>query len=248
MSIKSLVAENNLGATPKAPRHANRPRFRYSLGRGAQLPGVFPGLGATTPEGELHQAPLQTQHQIRGAIQLEDYECLHCQYTHPSFSVYYPPTSYAVHNHQNFSQHIADPEKPDDGLFLYFFPNCTLNVYGGGMSSFRVCPTEDSNVTRMEFDYYHMESGEKFDEYFKFVRQVAMEDYELCEKAQNNLTKGIYSEGILNPEKESGVSYYQGRVFELVCQQHTAERRERELEDAKDDSQKRGLQRITTAA
>ncbi|RDK37430.1 hypothetical protein M752DRAFT_287098 [Aspergillus phoenicis ATCC 13157] len=109
--------------------------------------------------------------------------------------------------------HIADPEKPDDGLFLYFFPNCTLNVYGGGMSSFRVCPTDDPNVTRMEFDYYHMESGEKFDEYFKFVRQVAMEDYELCEKAQNNLTKGIYSEGILNPEKESGVSSHKNNEF-----------------------------------
>ncbi|PWY80922.1 hypothetical protein BO94DRAFT_470303 [Aspergillus sclerotioniger CBS 115572] len=104
------------------------------------------------------------------------------------------------------SLHIVDPEKPDDGLFLYFFPNCTLNVYGGGMSSFRVCPTDDPNVTRMEFDYYHMESGDKFGEYFRFVRQVAMEDYELCEKAQDNLTKGIYSEGILNPEKESGVS------------------------------------------
>ncbi|KAE8418306.1 hypothetical protein BDV36DRAFT_283100 [Aspergillus pseudocaelatus] len=133
-------------------------------------------------------------------------ECLHCQYTHPSFSVYYPPTFYTVHNHQNFSQHIADPNKPDDGLFLYFFPNCTLNVYGGGMSSFRVCPTEDPNITRMEFDYYHMESGEKFKEYFKFVRQVAMEDYELCEKAQDNLGRGVYSEGILNPEKENGVS------------------------------------------
>ncbi|GKZ51890.1 hypothetical protein AbraIFM66951_007999 [Aspergillus brasiliensis] len=93
-----------------------------------------------------------------------------------------------------------------------------------------------------------MESGGKFDEYFKFVRQVAMEDYELCEKAQDNLTKGIYTEGILNPEKESGVSYYQDRVFELVCQQHAAERRERELENSTDDSQKRGLQRITTAA
>jgi hypothetical protein len=58
----------------------------------------------------------------------------------------------------------------------------------------------------MEFDYYHMESGEKFNEYFKFVRQVAMEDYELCEKAQDNLGKGVYSEGILNPEKENGVS------------------------------------------
>jgi hypothetical protein len=133
-------------------------------------------------------------------------ECLHCQYTHPSFSIYYPPTFYTVRNKHNFSQHIADPKKPDDGLFLYFFPNCTLNVYGGGMSSFRVCPTADSQVTRMEFDYYHLESGDKFEEYFKFVRQVAMEDFELCEKAQSNLAKGVYHEGILNPEKENGVS------------------------------------------
>ncbi|KAL4945143.1 hypothetical protein BDV06DRAFT_219675 [Aspergillus oleicola] len=151
-------------------------------------------------------------------------ECLHCQYTHPSFSIYYPPTRYKVHNQVNFSQHIADPKKPDDGLFLYFFPICTLNVYGGGMSSFRVCPTDDPNVTRMEFDYYNMETGEKFEEYFRFVRQVAMEDYELCERAQENLARGVYREGILNPEKESGVSFYQGRVFELVCEQHAAEK------------------------
>lgn len=149
-------------------------------------------------------------------------ECLHCQYTHPSFSVYYPPFSYAVENHHNFSQHIADPEKPDDGLFLYFFPNCTLNVYGGGMSSFRVCPTADPNVTRMEFDYYNRCCSndvlfdtysaectpccEEFRKYFQFVRQVALEDYELCEKAQENLKTGIYTEGILNPVKENGVS------------------------------------------
>ncbi|KAJ9315495.1 hypothetical protein C8Q69DRAFT_472636 [Paecilomyces variotii] len=151
-------------------------------------------------------------------------ECLHCQYTHPSFSVYYPPTFYTVYNHKNFSQHVADPKKPDDGLFLYFFPNCTLNVYGGGMSSFRVCPTADPNVTRMEFDYYHLESGDRFEEYYKFVRQVAMEDFELCEKAQENLQKGVYNEGILNPEKESGVAFYQERVFDLVCEQYESEK------------------------
>jgi hypothetical protein len=133
-------------------------------------------------------------------------ECLHCQYTHPSFSLYYPPTFYTVYNHKNFCQHVADPKKPHDGLFLYFFPNCTLNVYGGGMSSFRVCPTDKPGVTRMEFDYYNLETGDKFEEYFKFVRTVAMEDYELCEKAQENLEKGVYSEGILNPEKETGVA------------------------------------------
>ena len=58
----------------------------------------------------------------------------------------------------------------------------------------------------MEFDYYHTKTGEKFEEYFKFVRQVAVEDYELCEKAQENLEKGIYTEGILNPVKETGVA------------------------------------------
>jgi hypothetical protein len=132
-------------------------------------------------------------------------ECLHCQYTHPSFSKYYPPTFYSVRNHKNFSQHIADPAKPDDGLFLYFFPNCTLNVYGGGMSSFRVCPTEKPGMTRMEFDYYHQKEGEEFKEYFKFVRQVADEDFELCERAQGNLERGVYKRGILNPVKENGV-------------------------------------------
>lgn len=74
------------------------------------------------------------------------------------------------------------------------------------MSSFRVCPTPDPQITRMEFDYYHLAEGEKFEDYYKFVRQVAMEDFELCEKAQDNLAKGIYHEGILNPEKENGVS------------------------------------------
>ncbi|KAJ5248858.1 hypothetical protein N7468_000309 [Penicillium chermesinum] len=157
-------------------------------------------------------------------------ECLHCQYTHPSFSIYYPPTFYAVHNMHNFSQHIADPKKPDDGLFLYFFPVCTLNVYGGGMTSFRVCPTADPHVTRMEFDYYHKESGEKFEEYFKFVRQVALEDFELCEKAQENLAKGVYHEGILNPRQENGVSYYQQRVFEMVLEQHELDRKAKSAE------------------
>lgn len=143
-------------------------------------------------------------------------ECLHCQYTHRSFSVLYPPTFYAVHNYGNYSQHIANPAKPDDGLFLYFFPNCTLNVYGGGMSSFRVCPTADPGVTRMEFDYYNENDGDAFEEYFKFVRRVALEDYELCEKAQGNLERGVYCQGILNPRKETGVSHYQQQVRRMV--------------------------------
>ncbi|KAF2261449.1 Bet v1-like protein [Lojkania enalia] len=188
------------------------------------FPDLKPLIGTVDFTKLPHRRSIKYEGKFNWKTMVDGYqECLHCQYTHPSFSVFYPPTFYTVFNHKNFSQHVADPKKADDGLFLYFFPNCTLNVYGGGMSSFRVCPTEKPGVTRMEFDYYHMDSGEKFEEYFKFVRQVAMEDYELCEKAQENLEKGIYAEGILNPEKETGVAFYQQRVLGLVCAQHDAE-------------------------
>lgn len=167
-------------------------------------------------------------------------ECLHCQYTHPTFSKFYPPTFYSVTNHINFSQHVADPKNPSDGLFLYFFPICTLNVYAGGMSSFRTLPSTDPGVSRMEFDYYHSGTDKEFEEsvyplyffrlfsthtmvplpthnrYYKFVRQVAIEDFELCEIAQSNLERGVYGEGILNPEKENGVAFYQQRVRKAV--------------------------------
>lgn len=86
------------------------------------------------------------------------------------------------------------------------------------MTCFRVCPTEDPGITRMEFDYYHKEDSdsEAFEEYFKFVRRVALEDYELCERAQMNLEKGVYCQGILNSEKESGVIHYQQLVRQQV--------------------------------
>ncbi|PUU83738.1 hypothetical protein B9Z19DRAFT_1118876 [Tuber borchii] len=160
-------------------------------------------------------------------------ECLHCQYAHPSFSKLYPPTFYSIQNHGNFCRHIADPKKPEDGLFLYFFPICTLNVYGGGMSSFRTCPTPDPTISRMEFDYYYNGEDEAFEEYFKFVRQVALEDYELCVAAQQNLQRGVYVEGVLNPEKESGVIYYQQLVRNLVLERYKAEKAEAEEEAVK---------------
>jgi len=171
----------------------------------------FPGLEDTLASVDFttrpHRRSLQYPGRFNWKTMVDGYqECLHCAYTHPAFSLRYPPTSYAVLNHHNWCQHLADPAQTADGLFLYFFPNCTLNVYGGGMTSFRVCPAAEPGETRMEFDYYHVAEGKEFEEYFDFVRQVAMEDFELCETAQGNLERGIYAEGVLNPNKENGVA------------------------------------------
>lgn len=171
----------------------------------------FPGLEDLLERVDFTQRPYRRSIKYEGHFNwktmVDGYqECLHCAFTHPSFSVLYPPTFYEVRNHTNWCQHFADAGKPDDGLFLYFLPITVLNVYGGGMSLFRVCPTDDPSTTRMEFDYYNTVEGDEFEEYYKFVRQVALEDYELCEKAQHNLERGVYAEGVLNPNKENGVA------------------------------------------
>lgn len=82
----------------------------------------------------------------------------------------------------------------------------------------------------MEFDYYHNGTEEEFEEYYKFVRQVALEDFELCEKAQQNLERGVYGEGVLNPRKENGVVFYQRRVRDCVYRQFEIEKMEKEKE------------------
>jgi len=195
----------------------------------------FPGLEDLLKSYDFTRLPLRRSIRYEGRYNWKTLidgfqECLHCQYTHVEFCKLYPATFYQVVSHQNWSRHFSDPDQTADGLFLHFFPICTLNLYNGGMSSFRVCPGSQPGVSRMEFDYYHESTGEEFDEYYKFVRLVADEDFELCERAQANLEKGIYTKGRLNPSKEAGVVDYQQRVFEMVKAEHLRDTAQSERE------------------
>lgn len=135
-------------------------------------------------------------------------ECLHCAYAHPEFAKEFKPAVYHVIEKHNYSQHVAGATSQDDGLFFYLFPNCTLSLYAGGLTCWRTNPLDIPGQSRMEFDYYHKAplGSEEFENYYKFTRNVALEDIELCEKAQSNYNIGIYSEGLLNPVKENGVA------------------------------------------
>ncbi|KAF5602460.1 c6 zinc finger domain-containing protein [Fusarium pseudocircinatum] len=176
----------------------------------------FPGLEELISTVDFTAFPLRRSLKYTGKYNWKTLidgfqECLHCSFAHPSFSKVYAPTTYKVLNEQHFSRHLAEADckrdSPSDGLFLYFFPNSTLNLYGGGISSFRTWPTDDPSQTIMQFDYYHKSpvETEEFKNYYNFARTVATEDNDLCEMAQMNLNVGIYTEGILNPNKENGV-------------------------------------------
>jgi hypothetical protein len=75
------------------------------------------------------------------------------------------------------------------------------------LTCWRINPSKKPEQARMEFDYYHKApaGSDEFEKWYDFTRNVAVEDIELCEKTQANLNVGIYSEGLLNPQKENGV-------------------------------------------
>lgn len=115
------------------------------------------------------------------------------------------------------------------------------------MTSFRVCPSSSSpGLTRMEFDYYHHQPPDSstFAAYFHFVRRVALEDYELCERAQQNLESGVYAQGVLNPEKEGGVIHYQGLVRERVLEEFRREEEKMRDEKGQEGEGKEGGQEV----
>lgn len=173
----------------------------------------FPGFEKKTAHADFTQIPLRrplkytSNNNWKAAVDAYQ-ECLHCAYAHPEFAKAYKPSVYKVVDYHNYSQHIAGSTSHEEGLFFYLFPNCTLSLYAGGLTCWRVNPTAEPGQSRMEFDYYHRAplESEEFESYYRFTRNVALEDIELCEKAQANFNVGIYSEGLLNPEKENGVA------------------------------------------
>ncbi|CAH0000553.1 unnamed protein product [Clonostachys byssicola] len=102
------------------------------------------------------------------------------------------------------------------------FPDATLSLYAGGVTSWRIMPQEGASSSITEFDYYHeVETGSKeFEYYFRFSRTVALEDLELVERAQINLNFGIYTERLLNPDQEND---YQTQVLDTCSAQFEKE-------------------------
>jgi hypothetical protein len=173
----------------------------------------FPGFEESVAHADFTQLPLRRELNYKSnnnwKATVDAYqECLHCAYAHPEFAKEFKPAVYKVIDKHNYSQHVAGATSLDDGLFFYLFPNCTLSLYAGGLTCWRTNPLEVPGQSRMEFDYYHKAElgSEEFENYYRFTRNVALEDIELCEKAQANYNVGIYSQGLLNPIKENGVA------------------------------------------
>ena len=78
----------------------------------------------------------------------------------------------------------------------------------------------------MECEYYKHKDAkdEEMEEFLSFGKQVQKEvvshlnidlrgkDFDLCEQLQPNLKTGVYTNGVLHPQREAGVTFYQDMV------------------------------------
>jgi choline monooxygenase len=53
-------------------------------------------------------------------------------------------------------------------------------------------------------------------EFIETIKKITEEDLSICELVQKNLEAGIYQGGILNPDRENGVEYFQKLVRHAV--------------------------------
>ncbi|EJD06366.1 Rieske [2Fe-2S] domain protein [Fomitiporia mediterranea MF3/22] len=149
-------------------------------------------------------------------------ECYHCTIAHPGFSQSLDLTGYTVEPLSNSARHTvplkSNPEEKQS--FVFIFPTHGVTVAPEVWYILRSVPLS-ATKTRMEFDVFRRKGvpEEVLLENRKFYTQVQQEDFDLCENAQRGLNAGIYHKGVLHPEEEKGVLYYQSRVLDF-CQTH----------------------------
>ncbi|KAG9091721.1 hypothetical protein FRC07_011796, partial [Ceratobasidium sp. 392] len=166
-------------------------------------------------------------------------ECYHCTIAHPGFAKSLSLDTYKVTPKLNFARHTAENNTKataiqpkgagkDDAppTFTFVFPSCGVTVTDVMWYMMRVIPLS-ATQTRMEYDVFKRKtvSMEQLREYMRFYEQVEEEDYMLCVATQRNLNTGIYSRGVLHPNNENGVLFYQGRVKHYVEEHLALEKR-----------------------
>lgn len=87
------------------------------------------------------------------------------------------------------------------------------------MHLMRSCPTGPTK-TRQEYDIYKLKTPhatpEAHQRMLEFYQKVIQEDLDLCNAAQKNLSREIYSSGPLHPFYEEGVISFQKMVMERL--------------------------------
>ena len=144
-------------------------------------------------------------------------EGYHIPFVHPQLARSIDTTTYAVTVHDGWARHSATTRDGAvaTGAWLYHWPNLALNVYEHGMSIERWFPDGPTSCL-LVLDFCFAEAddaGEARNQLdIEASELICTEDKVICEAVQRNLSAGAYTDGLLAPRHEAGVTDFQRRV------------------------------------
>ncbi len=102
------------------------------------------------------------------------------------------------------------------GIFGYFWPNFSFDVFPGGFATERWFPRGHDRID-LYFDYFFDDSAIDVEDMVKVSEEVADEDAHMCELVYANFRSGQYRPGVLSPRHENAIADFHALVEEALA-------------------------------
>ncbi len=198
-----------------------------------ELPSLLADGGLDVDALRFHARAESAEYACNWKVCVENFlECYHCAVAHPSLAkaLDVSPDGYGLKTNGVVATQIGPPRNGGGGVydatgavergqFHLLFPNTVVNVMPGrpNLSIGPVLPRGSERTYRF-LDYF---VGTDVDEawladYLALDEQVGAEDRALVEGVQRGIASGALDHGLLLPESEQLIAWFQARVVEAL--------------------------------
>lgn len=147
-------------------------------------------------------------------------EGYHVPLVHPGLNREVEGTGYRVvtKGDRRWNLHIAKPRSTEPaftGVFTWFWPNFSLNIFAGGLAVERWLPRGPLH-SDLIFDYFFLPNTPGSEAIIAASEEVGQEDVLISEAVQRNLASGAYRAGYLSPRHENGLADFKELWHEVL--------------------------------
>ncbi|ODM19306.1 hypothetical protein SI65_05923 [Aspergillus cristatus] len=159
-------------------------------------------------------------------------ECYHCPTTHADIPEFLNLDSFDSDTKDGHIQHhcVSTPEQLARGLYTastYYFPTSAMVVSPHFMMIQKFLP-KGPGTSLMAYEIYRNRNSSEAD--FGLISdmyaRVMKEDKVLCDNAQKNLDRGIFTNGQLHPKYEKAPLFFQSTIREVITEHYNREKAE----------------------
>ena len=148
-------------------------------------------------------------------------EGYHVPHIHPGMSRDVMAKDYQIvcNEDRRWNVHLAKPRNAGslwDGVWVYFWPNFSIDIFPGGLSIERWLP-RGLGQTDLIFEYFFDADAPDVDAIVKTSEEVADEDMRASEYVQRAFESGSYTQGLLSPRHENALAIFHDTIRDIVA-------------------------------